>query len=304
MSSLVWLVFRSMIIGAVAGAVWWLVRGRNTRLPSGAVALLTVVGVGCALLADILGRLMIGPSTLRVPRPDDLARWLLEARFVVPLLLGLGSVIVLAFPLPARTPHGRADLVRRTPFTFGRLWWFIGATCIVGTVLTVTVLAGLASEPDEQGLWRLFVVETGIGGGATTIYGWHYSRPAVALLAVLTAVTIVELWLIARPAIGVDQVNDVLQRRLRTRNILAVASGALLLHLGGVLTSLAGTASMHGGTATGNGGWVVFGTSFAALQPALSLSGLAITALGYALWIGVLLSAIPARRTVRASVRA
>jgi hypothetical protein len=117
-------------------------------------------------------------------------------------------------------------------------------------------------------------------------------------------VTVIVLWLIARPAIGADQVADVLLRRLRTRNILAVATGALLVHLGDVLSSLAGTASLQGGVATGNGGWVVFSTSFSAIQPGLSIAGVAIAALGYALWIGVLLSAIPLRGTVSASVRA
>ena len=302
---LVWFVFRSMILGVLAGAAWWLIRGRTNRLPSGPVASLTAVGLGVALLVDILVRLMVGGTTaLRLPRPDELARWLVDARFVLPLLLGIGAVIIVAFPLPTHASRGSANLARRTPFSFGRGWWFIGAIIIIGAVLAVTVAAGMASEPDEQGFWRLLVVDTGIGGGATSIYGWYYSRPALALVAVLAAVTVAALWLIARPAVGVDQVNDVQLRRLRTQNILAVVSGALLMHLGGILTSLAGTASMHGGTATGNGGWVVFGTPFSALEPALSLAGIAVTALGYALWVGVLLTAIPARRTVRALVRA
>jgi hypothetical protein len=195
-------------------------------------------------------------------------------------------------------------LVRRTPFSFGQGWWFSGATIIVGAILIVTVAAGMASQQDEQGFWRILVVDTGIGGGSTSIYGWYYSRPALALVAVLIAVTLGALWLIARPAVAVDQVNDVQLRGLRTRNILAVLSGSLLIHLGEILTSLAGSASFNGGVATGNGGWMVFGTPFAALEPALSLAGVAVTALGYALWVGVLLTAIPARRTVRALVRA
>ncbi|MDJ0349131.1 hypothetical protein [Cryobacterium sp. PH29-G1] len=195
-------------------------------------------------------------------------------------------------------------MARRTPFSFGRGWWFIGVIIIIGAVLALTVAAGMASEPDEQGFWRILVVDTGVGGGSTTIYGWYYSRPALVLVAALAAVTVVALWLIARPPVGVDEANDVQLRRLRTLNILAVASGALLVHLGGILSSLAGTAFFNGGVRTGNGGWMVFGTPFAALEPALSLAGIAVTALGYALWVGVLLSAIPARRRVRALVRA
>lgn len=302
---LLWLVFRSIILGVLAGAVWWLIRGRTNRLQSGPVASLTAVGVSVALLADVLVRLMVGgTSALRLPRPDELARWLVDARFVLPLLLGIGAAIILAFPLPTHTSRGSASLARRTPFSFGQGWWFIGAIIIVGAVLIVTVAAGMASQQDEQGFWRILVVDTGVGGGSTAIYGWYYSRPALALVAVLAAVTLGALWLIARPAVGVDQVNDVQLRGLRTRNILAVVSGSLLMHLGEILTSLAGTAFFHGGVATGNGGWMVFGTPFAALEPALSPAGVAVTALGYALWVGVLLTAIPARRTVRAVVRA
>jgi hypothetical protein len=302
---LVWLVFRSMILGVLAGAVWWLIRGRTNRLQSGPVASLTAVGVSVALLADVLVRLMVGgTSALQLPRPDELALWLVDARFVLPLLFGISAVIILAFPLPTHASRGSASLARRTPFSYGREWWFIAVIIIVSALLIVTAAAGMASQPDEQGLWRILVVDTGVGGGSTTIYGWYYSQPALALVAVLLAVTVGTLWQIARPALGMDQVNDVLLRGLRTRNIVAVASGALLIHLGGILSSLAGTAFFNGGVATGNGGWVVFGTPFAALEPALSLAGVAVTALGYALWVGVLLSAIPARRAVRALVRA
>ena len=226
--------FRSMILGVLAGAAWWLSRGRTNRLQPGPVASLTAVGVGVALLVDVVVRLMVGgTSAFRFPRPDELARWLVDARFVLPLLLGIGAVIILAFALPTHASRGSASLARRTPFSFGQGWWFI-----------------------------------------------------------------------ARPAVAVDHVKDVQLRGLRTRNILAVLSGALLIHLGGILTSLAGNASFNGGVATGDGGWVVFGTRFAALEPALSLAGVAVTALGYALWVGVLLTARPLRRRVRALVRA
>lgn len=302
---LAWLLFGSIILGVLAGVAWWLIRGRQHRLPSGAVAVTTAVAAGAALVADFLTRWMLGPSTMRLPRPDEVARWLIDVRFALPLLLGICAVIVLAFPLPAHTARGAADLSRRTLFSFGHRRWFGGVSVIVGAIIAVTVWAGMVSVPDEEGLWRLLVVDTGIGASfGTTMYGWYYSLPALALLAVLLAVALAELWLIARPAIGANQGDDVRMRRLRTRNILAVVSGSLLIHLGTVLSSLAGTAAMHGGTSVGEYGFATFGTSFAALQPVLQVAGLAVAALGYAFWTVVLLSSIPAGRTARALARA
>lgn len=301
---LAWLLFRSMILGVVAGAAWWLIRGRTHRLPRGAVAVTTAVAAGTALLADFLARWMLGPSTMQLPRPDEVAVWLIDMRFALPLILGICAVIVLGFPLPAHTERGAADLSRRTLFSFVDRRWFGGISAIVGAIIAVTVGAGLASEPDEQGLWRLFVVD--LGGKAVAganIYGWFYSLPALALLVVLLLVALIVLWLIARPSIGADRIDDVWVRRLRTRNVVVVVAGALLIHLGTILSSLGGTASLSTDVSAGEFGYATLGTSFAALQPALQVTGFVVPALGYGFWIVVLLSSIPAYRTARASAR-
>ncbi|GAA1212970.1 hypothetical protein [Rhodoglobus aureus] len=301
---LIWFGFRTVLIGLAIGLIWWLVRGRKDRLPVGAVAFITLTAVGLALACIVFLSAAIGFPVLQPPLSDQIPQWVLEARITWSLAIGIGAAAILDFPLHAHTPRGQATLTQRTPFSFGHRWWFAGATTIIGTTVTVTVLAGLASEPDEEGLWRSFTIDAGteISFG-TGIYGWYYSLPSLALLAVLIAVTMVALWLIARPAISTDQVNDVRMRQLRTRNILAVTSGALLIHLGAIFTSLAATASLHGGAAIGESGWGTWNTPFAAIQSALTIGGLAITALGYALWFGALLSALPSRRAASATVR-
>jgi len=308
MSSLVivlWFGLRTAIIGLALALLWWIARGRKTQLPRGAVASATLVSVGLALATMLcLLAASVGFFIVRLPLADQMWYWVFERRISWSLALGIVAIAVLILPLHAHTPRGQATLIHRTPFSFGRRWWFGGATSIIGAIVTITVLAGLASEPDYEGLWRSFTVD---GAGelsfGTTIYGWYYSLPALALLAALIVVTVTALWLIARQPISTAPDNDVWMRQLRTRNVLAVASGALLLHLGMILNSLASTASLRGGGTVGNAGWASWGTPFAAMQPALTFVGLTTMALGFALWFGVLLAAIPTRRSVPTTVR-
>ncbi len=300
---LAWFVFGTMILGILAGGTWWLIRGRKTKPTSGAVVLFTALGSGVAFLGAVFLRTVSAPLLFPSPLPDEITRWLSDAQFTKPLALGICAVIILAFPLTAPSSRGSADLTPRNPFSFGQKRWFIGMATIVGVIVIVTVLAGMASEPDDEGLWRSITVDFGTTTIGTGIYGWYYSVPALALLAVLLAATVLALWLIARPAIGVDHVNDALTRRWRTRNVVAVASGALLLHLATIFSSLAGSAGLRGTIPVGADGSGTFGTSFAALQPAFVVATFAVGALGYALWVGVLLSTIGARRAAVATVR-
>jgi len=293
----IWLSFRSIIIGFAAGMLWWLLRGRTARLQPGPAAMATVIAVSLALACITYLNLTFGYSVLHPPLSAHIPNWVLDVNNLWGLAIGIIAVALLAFPIRAHTSRGHASLTRRTPFSFGRRWWFAGLTTIVSTIVTVTVLAGLASEPDEDGRWRNFTVDAGSSlSFGTNIYGWYYSVPGLILLAALIAVTIVVLWLIARPAMGTDHDDDVRMRQLRTRNTLAVASGALLIHLGSIFTSLSATASLRGGAVIGDNGWGSWTTPFAAMQPSLVFVGVAVAALGYAIWFGVLLSALLTRR--------
>ncbi|MBH0109948.1 hypothetical protein I6E81_07195 [Salinibacterium sp. NG22] len=295
---LIWFSFRSTIIGLALAVVWRLARGRKGRLPAGLTAVATVAATSLALACLIYLNAAIGFPLLRPPLSEHLPLWVFEMRVLWALGIGILAVALLAIPIGAHTPRGHASLTRRTPFSFGHRWWFAGITTIVGTIVTVSILAGLASEPDEDGLWRNYTVDAGSSiSFGTRIYGWYYSVPALILLAALIAVTIIVLWLIARPSLSTDHDDDVRMRHLRTWNILAIASGTLLIHLGSIFTSLSNTAMLRGGAAIGESGWGSWTTPFAAMQPALLYVGLGIAALGYALWFGVLLSAVFMRRT-------
>ncbi|MEL0625789.1 hypothetical protein V6245_02390 [Salinibacterium amurskyense] len=301
MSTLVivlWYGLRTAIIGLAVALVWWVARGRTCQLPRGAVSTATIIAAAIALATMIyLLTAGIGFSIVQLPFADQIPYWVFERRISWPLVIGIIAIASLLFPFHAHTTRGQATLTRRTPFSFGRRWWFAGVTSIIGAIVTVTVLAGLASEPDFEGLWRAYTVDGANGSSfGTTIYGWYYSLPALALIAALIVAALIALWLIARPPIHTEHVRDVGMRELRTRNVLAITSGALLLHLGMILNSLASTAQLRGGISLGSSGAASWGTPFAAIHPGLVFAGLSCMALGFALWFGVLLSALPVRR--------
>ncbi|GHD80900.1 hypothetical protein CLV85_0497 [Salinibacterium amurskyense] len=300
-----WFGLRTAIIGLAIAVVWWIARGRNDRLPRGTTATATLVAA-CLALTPMIYLLatsveFFGPRPLLV---EQIWYWVFERRISWSLALGIAAIAVLIVPVHARFARGQATLTHRTLFSFGHRWWFGGTASIIGAIVTVTVLAGLASEPDSEGLWRSFTVEGANGSTfGTTIYGWYYSLPALALLAALIVVTLTALWLIARPPISADHSSDVWMRQLRTRNVLGLTSGGLLLHLGMIFNSLASTATLRGGETVGSTGWASWGTPFEAMQPALTFLGLVAMSLGFALWFGILLPAILPRRASAPSVR-
>lgn len=163
-------------------------------------------------------------------------------------------------------------------------------------IVAITVTTGSVSQPEPTtGRYAVYFADIGEQYSmGTTIYGWFYSVPCLILLAIMLAAAYLDLVLITRPAPGPDHDRDVQVRTVRTRNVLAVASGALLVHLGMVLASLAGTASMRG-EFTGAGGTVPAWTTFAALGPVFSCAAVVACALGVGLWATVLLSAVSTR---------
>ena len=135
-----------------------------------------------------------------------------------------------------------------------------------------------------------------------SIYGWFNSVPCLILMGVLIAIAILDLVLISRPALEVNQVEDVHIRSVRTRNVLLIGTGALLVHLGLIFNSLAGTASIRSSLPTSEG-LVMVWTTFAALEPALRGASVVVTAFGFALWAVVALSGIPSKRLAPAAAR-
>lgn len=297
------LVMSPVVVGLVLALGWWALRGRSTGLPggrygpiSGMVGLLLVLGV-------VAERLVGAPLILPFNVPSVVSEWYMDYRFTLPLLLGILGLVLLAFPVRPRAGRGAADLSPRTPTSFGRRWWFVVPAVLIALILLVTVIAGAASSPDPT-TGRYFVYNVDTGGQftmGTSIYGWFYSIPCLILLAIMLTAAYLDLFLISRPAMDHDHGWDVHVRTVRTRNVLAITTGALLAHLGYILESLAGTASMRG-QFTAAGGTVTSWTTFAALEPVLRVGGGIFLALGVAIWATVLLSAIPVRQQARVKV--
>lgn len=295
-----WLYFSVLgpvVAGVVLAVVGWLIRGRAAALPRGAAAAFSLAAALLLILAAVAVRLM-GTSILwPFDLPGGFWDFHRDHRFAVPLLLGILGLALLALPARSRRGRGTAGLAPRTPASFARRRWFAVPAVVLALILTATLIAGTASQPDPTtGRHTMYFVE--LGGGrimGTSIYGWYSSVPCLILIGLLIAFAIVDLSLVSRPALGHPQEPDVRIRTVRTRNILALGTGALLLHFGLVLGSLAGTASVRGGVSTSEG-LVTIWTTFAALAPALSGASTIAAVLGFALWTTVALSAIPARR--------
>ncbi|TDW29207.1 hypothetical protein [Cryobacterium psychrophilum] len=293
------LVFGSLVAGIILALAWWLIWGRRAGLPFGPASGFTITAGLLALVGDIVRRLLDASILLPFDVPRFLSDWYWDYRFTVPLLVGILSVVFLAFPVHARGGRGTAELTRRSPISFARARWFLAPGVLLALILLITVVAGAASEPDSvTGRYTMYSVDLGGERGmGTGIYGWFFSIPAMILTGILIVISIVGLSLIARPALAEDQERDIRVRTIRTRNIVVAGTGALLLHLGLIFSSLAGTASIRAWFTTSEGP-VAFWTTFSALQPVFTAASMLCAALGIALWATIALSAIPSRRRV------
>jgi heme/copper-type cytochrome/quinol oxidase subunit 2 len=297
------LVFGAPIIGLVIAIFWWLMRDRRAGLPAGTVALFVGLAGSLGVLAEVLHRVM-GSWSLLIPfaLPADVIIWYWDYRFLVPLLAGILSLVLLAFPVRARRGLGSADLSPRSPLMFARGWWFIPPIAVLAVVLVITFAAGTVSEPDpESGRYVSMVLDGGVGSVGVTIYGWFYSVPSMIAMAVLVVVAGVDLFLIARPPLGDSREDDVRIRTVRTQSVLAVTTGALLIHLGVVFGSLSGTASVRGSFSTSEGTMFLW-SPIAALESVFYWSAYVACTCGIVLWARVALSGIPVRRVESAEV--
>lgn len=216
--------------------------------------------------------------------------------FLLPLALTVVAAVFLITPIPTAGPRGSAALSPRTPLTFTSRRWLGFGIGVTVAVIIAAVLAGLASITDEAGRHVMYEVPASASTrGGTTIYGWWFSVPCLIVVAGLVALTFLGLVLISRPALGTDAACDTAVRTTRVRNLLAVTTGGLLLHLGTVLSSLYATSSMRLGFDAGGAGFVVLGTPFAAIGPALQIGGFVATIVGLALWWFTLLGVVMAR---------
>ncbi len=297
-------------VGLVLAVAFW-APTRHSTSPAPATARVGAVVVSLGLVGvALVARLLAGPLALLLDLPVALNLWWSENRFAWPLWIGLVGVALVALPVRRRETGGSADLTPRSLLSFTRARWFLAPAIVLAAVLGLTVAAGAASRPDaETGRHMLYWVPLGPDGAmGTTIYGWYYSVPCLVLLATLIALVVTGLALIARPSLSSDRARDVADRTARSRDTIAVATGALALHLSAVLDSLAGTASMRGRFDTSEGS-VSTWTTFAALGPTLSVAAFVAATVCFTAWFVVIASAVrdgrrPRRRAENVAVPA
>jgi uncharacterized membrane protein len=284
------------LAGLIVALGVWLIRRRSyLGLPKTA-RLPTVVGMGLALGLMITFNHWINPLREITPLGEAGFNSLRLVGFILPLALSTVALLFLISPIRTPSPQGSAELAPRTIVSFAPQSWLVTATGVSVTVAAVSVLAGLASSPDDDGRYVMFHFEASAGGAAAgaTTYGWWFSFPCLVLIAVILALTLLELFVISRAPFAIDHDRDIATRTARVRNILAVTTGGLLLHLGWVLQPLHAASTLRLGLSGGRAGWIELGTSFAAMGPALQMGSYIAVILGFAMWWGVLLSAAPA----------
>ncbi|HYI32036.1 MAG TPA: hypothetical protein VEX88_01080 [Glaciibacter sp.] len=237
-------------------------------------------------------------STFESPNVWQYAIPILIASIAVALYAVVGSPRLNPRPLLA------VDLTPRTLWSFGPGWWFAGWAALTGLLVTTVVLAGLSSSTDDSGRHSVIAMQMGSGQASTLFFGWFFGLPVLAALILLTASALIALWRIARPAVPSDpslRDHDRAVRRIQTRTVLSLASGAVAFTLGATWTFIARASAMAASISGPDGIQIHLGTSFAALGTPLTVLGLLLMGCGVAL---LLLPLLQRRRQPSSAVSA
>jgi hypothetical protein len=291
------------VMGVVAAVL--LVRSRPRSVPNlpRRLTTLATVGLGVALAMSFVMLASgswpfqsVGDSSLL----ESLSRIIGGWQFAVPLLGGVIATVLQCVPASAGQRKGVAELAPRTPFSFATVPWLLGTGVLLGVAFVAALLGGLASRPDEDGAYTMWVQDVGLGTVGRLIYGWSFSAASLVLLLLLTVATIVGLTLIARPSIAEPAAEDLANRRSRTRTLLATTSGSALIHLGTVLIFFACTANLSTGIPVGDALVPVY-PPFAVLAPLFLGSGIGAIIVGFVLWFLLLIEQLTAASAKRES---
>jgi len=283
-----------LLLGAVLSVGMWLVARKDRAVLSGRAGVLAASGGLLPVLVSFLYSVVTITPQLLAWTGRDWSIGLQEARFSMPLGAGLVALAILSVPGPRRRPGSTtAGITRRTALTFLSAGWTVALIAVVGVTIALSLAAGLASAPDETGRYAMFNFKIGTMSVGSTIYGWYYSVPAMLLLIILITSAWVGLALVARPPLSEPREQDAAVRRIQSRNIIAVATGALLFHLAAILGSLAGTSRVGGALPTDTAGVINVGSPFAALGSFLNSSSFVAMCLGTAVCLSVVLTAVP-----------
>lgn len=296
------MVLAPAVMGVVAAVL--LVRLRPRSVPNLPPRLTTLATVGLGL-ALVMSFVMLASGSWPFKGVGDSSlEWLSRTtggwQFAVPLLGGVIATVLQCVPASVGKQLGVAELAPRTPFSFATFPWLLGTGALVGVAFMAALLGGLASRPDEDGAYTMWVQDVGLGTVGRLIYGWSFSAPSLLLLLLLTVATLIGLTLIARPSIAEPAAEDLANRRSRTRTLLATTSGAALIHLGTVLIYFAYTANLSTEIPVGDALVPVY-PPFAVLAPLFLGSGIGAIMVGFVLLFLLLIEQLTAASAKRES---
>lgn len=297
------IVFWPHVGGLVLGLLLALISRRSgTRRADRLTRALAIVGSGIALVVAIAPTVLgIVQLQTELEIPSILwANFDSPLHYSAPLVAGVLAVaLMLCAPMP-RSDSAGADLTPRSLRSFTNLGSLAAMSVLAAATVAIALAAGSISTTNDDGQYRMYVIDSGPVSGGTEIYGWYYSIPALLALALLLVLTAVTLWKITHPSLSNDAAFDTAVRRGRSRVVIGSAIASLILHLGYVGVFLAGTASLKVGGQGGVGGdWVRAWTEFAALEPALRTTGLILQLAGIAVWAYLFFRAARGERTLR-----
>jgi uncharacterized membrane protein len=285
-----------IVIGILLGVIVGVARRRSfEELPLPA-RISTIIGILIALACMVAYKSWgFFPPGWLPSDGEDAYLTLQILRFMLPLAVCVAALVVLLVPVRTPGPRGSADLAPRTLGSFAPRPAVVFASSVVILVIVATVIAGLASSRDDEGRFVSYGVDASTSSASTTIYGWWFSVPCLALIALIVAIALIELAAVSRPPLAADRARDLETRTTRARSILAVVTGGLLFHFGDILQSLYAASGVRIEFEAQPGGSVVLGTSFAAIGPTLLAVSYVSVGLGFALWSGVLATTVLAR---------
>lgn len=207
-----------------------------------------------------------------------------------PVVIASASVaVILVHTLRARsTPEVPVTpVVRRGWLSFTRRRDSIVTASAVGALLALSIAAGLASSPDDDGLYSRISIPVGDqGAGSATFFGWAYSVP----LLIVTAVLLVLLYLALRsnaspPFLRPETVASETQQRRDTSVVLfGLAGASVLIGLSDAVIMVAHAGLGSVGVGIPGVGNFMYSTGFASIAPALLFIGSLLQA-GAALWL-------------------
>jgi hypothetical protein len=199
-------------------------------------------------------------------------RWELFLPPILAAIVALAVVFVHVVRAPSKPEAPVMPVVRRGWLSFSRRQDWVVATAAGGALLLISIAAGFASTPDEDGLYSLISIPNGdTEAGWSTFFGWAYSLPLLACVAVLATLAFLSLRIDAdRPFMRPQTVAAETEARRSTAEVIWALSGAaLLIALSDALFMIAGAGMGYAGVGIPGVGTFTFSTGFAAIAPAL-----------------------------------